>query len=187
MTNKRRRWLRWSLQLTAVVVFFVLFNLYNTRGAPSGPAPAISGQLLDATPVSLQALRGKPVLLQFWASWCPYCKALMPHLQTMADEYEGELTIYAINFRDDDDPQAFMQQNGYTFTLLLSGGAVAEQYEIWGTPGVLVFDQNNRQILNLYDVVTEVDAELAATEGLSHRDKAARKAPAWAAAIEAAL
>ena len=65
MINKKRRWLRWSLQLTAVMIFFVLLNLYNTRDAPSGPAPAISGQLLDATPVSLQALRGKPVLLQF--------------------------------------------------------------------------------------------------------------------------
>ncbi len=111
----------------------------------------------------------------------------MPHLQTMIDKYEGELTIYAINFRDDGDPQAFMEKNGYTYTLLLNGGSVAEQYDIWSTPGVLVFDKDNRQVLNLYDVVTEIDAELAATEGLSHRDKAARKAPAWAAAIEAAL
>ena len=133
-------------------------------------------------------LKDGPVVLSFYrGGWCPYCKALMPQLQTIADEYEGELTIYAINFRDDGDPQAFMEQNGYTFTLLLNGGAVAEQYEIWGTPGVLVFDENNRQTLNLYDVITDVDAELAATEGLSHRGKAERKAPAWAAAIEAAL
>lgn len=131
--------------------------------------------------------RNGPAILLFWASWCPYCKALMPHLQTIADEYDGELAVYAVNFRDDGDPQAFMERHDYSFTLLLNGGAVAEQYEIWGTPGVLVFDKDNRQVLNLYDVVTEVDAELAATEGLSHRDKAARKAPAWAAAIEAAL
>jgi thiol-disulfide isomerase/thioredoxin len=131
--------------------------------------------------------RNGPAILLFWASWCPYCKALMPHLQTIVDEYEGELTVYAINFRDDGDPQTFMQQNGYTFTLLLDGGEVAEKYEIWGTPGVLVFDKNNRQTMNLYDVITEIDAELAATKGLSHRDKAARKAPAWAAAIRAEL
>lgn len=161
--------------------------LATTRAMAADDAITWSLQTPAGTTVNFPDERNGPAILLFWASWCPYCKALMPHLQTMADEYEGELTIYAINFRDDDDPQAFMQQNGYTFTLLLSGGAVAEQYEIWGTPGVLVFDQNNRQILNLYDVVTEVDAELAATEGLSHRDKAARKAPAWAAAIEAAL
>lgn len=131
--------------------------------------------------------RDGPAILLFWASWCPYCKALMPYLQTIVDEYDGDLTVYAINFRDDGDSQAFMQQHGYSFTLLLNGADVAEQYEIWGTPGVLVFDQSNRQVMNLYDVITEVDAELATTEGLSHRDKAARKAPAWAAAIAAAL
>ncbi|MBT8441647.1 MAG: TlpA family protein disulfide reductase [Gammaproteobacteria bacterium] len=161
--------------------------LAATTAMATDDAIAWSLQTPAGETVNFPDERNGPAVLLFWASWCPYCKALMPHLQTLADEYDGELTIYAINFRDDSDPQAFVDKNGYTFTLLLDGAAVAKQYEIWSTPGVLVFDKNNTQILNLYDVITEVDAELAATEGLSHSEKAARKAPAWAAAIGAAL
>ena len=139
MTNKRRRWLRWSLQLTAVVVFFVLFNLYNTRGAPSGPAPAISGQLLDATPVSLQALRGKPVLLQFWASWCPICGIQQATIDAIADDY-SVLSI-AMDESTPDEIRAYMQDKGVDYPVLHDPDyLIARQYAIRGVPTSFIID-----------------------------------------------
>ena len=49
----------------------------------------------------------------FWASWCPYCKALMPHLQSMQIEYGDDIQIFAFNIRDDEDPKEFMAEKGY--------------------------------------------------------------------------
>ena len=131
--------------------------------------------------------RDGPAILLFWASWCPYCKMLMPELQTIADEYPGDLTIYAINFRDDGDPAAYLQEHGYTFTLLVKGGAVAEKYGIYGTPGLLIFNADNEQVFNLYDTIDQFETEVGTPEGLSHSEKAARKAPWWAAQIRAEL
>ena len=140
MTNKRRRWLRWSLQLTAVVVFFVLFNLYNTRGAPSGPAPAISGQLLDATPVSLQALRGKPVLLQFWASWCPICGIQQATIDAIADDY-SVLSI-AMDESTPDEIRAYMKDKGVDYPVLHDPDyRIARQYGIRGVPSSFIIDR----------------------------------------------
>ena len=140
MTNKRRRWLRWSLQLTAVVVFFVLFNLYNTRGAPSGPAPAISGQLLDATPVSLQALRGKPVLLQFWASWCPICGIQQATIDAIADDYS--VLSVAMDESTPDEIRAYMEDKGVDYPVLHDPDYhIARQYGIRGVPTSFIIDR----------------------------------------------
>jgi len=130
----------------------------------------------------------EPVILMFWASWCPFCKALMPHLQSLLYEYPDDgLTIYAINFRDDGDPVAFMQARGYEFNLLVDGGDVAADYAIHATPGLLIFDRNNQLVLNLYDVMTDSNEEMTLPTNLSARQKAARKAPYWAAEIRRAL
>jgi len=140
MTNKRRRWLRWSLQLTAVVVFIVLFNLYNTRGAPSGPAPAISGQLLDATPVSLQALRGKPVLLQFWASWCPICGIQQATIDAIADDYS--VLSVAMDESTPDEIRAYMEDKGVDYPVLHDPDYhIARQYGIRGVPTSFIIDR----------------------------------------------
>lgn len=132
--------------------------------------------------------REGPALLLFWASWCPYCKALMPEVQSIADNYDGELAVYAINFRDDEDPQAYMDKYGYTFTNLVKGGDVADLYDIWATPGVLIFDADNQQVFNLYELVGQYEeANGAIPEELSNSQKAARLAPWWGEQIEAAL
>ena len=136
--------------------------------------------------VTLSAeVRQQPVVLFFWASWCPYCKALMPHLQSIRLEYGDEVRILAINFRDDSDAAVFMRRTGYDFTLLLDGNQVAERYEIWATPGILVIDQQQRIRFDLRSVPGAVIP--AFVDAGKHSSKAAYIAPYWAAEIRKAL
>jgi hypothetical protein len=97
-----------------------------------------------------------------------------------------DLSVYAINFREDGDPKAYLEENGYNFTLLLDGEGVAESYGVWGTPGVIIFDADNQRIFNLYDVLDQYDPG-ESQEGLSHRQKAARKAPWYGEQIRSVL
>jgi thiol-disulfide isomerase/thioredoxin len=129
------------------------------------------------------------VILLFWATWCPFCKALMPHLQSIAYEYPDDaLTIYAIHFRDDDgDPVGYMRANGFDFTVLLDGGEVAAAYGVHATPGLLVFDRDNRKVFDIYAAMEDFNSRYTLPEGLKNRQKAARKAPFWAAEIRKAL
>lgn len=139
----------------------------------------------DAVTLS-EAVADRPVVLLFWATWCPYCKALMPHLQSIALEYGGRIGVLAIHFRDDKgDPVAFIRDAGYDFTLLTEGNEVAERYGIWGTPGVLVVDTNRRVRFDLYALPKPEFPEGGAAS--SHPEKAALRAPYWAAELRKRL
>lgn len=158
-------------------------------GTPAGAANEVSWSLHtpDGVEVSFPYEHREPVVLLFWASWCPYCKALMPHLQSIQDEYGDAVTIYAIDFRDDGDPLGYLKSQGYRFTPLPAGGEVADAYGVYATPGLLIFDDENSIVLNLYDVMAHYDEEFDTPDGLKHSQRASRKAPYWAARIREAL
>ena len=116
----------------------------------------------------------------FWASWCPYCKALMPHLQSMRIEYGEDVTIYALNIRDDEDPEHFMAERGYDFVVIPEADSIMDLYGVRSTPGLFVVDGKGRIRLNLYEMIFDDDSEY---KTLSHGKKASRRAPYWAAEI----
>ena len=116
----------------------------------------------------------------FWASWCPYCKALMPHLQSMRIEYGDAVTIFALNIRDDEDPEPFMAEHGYDFVLIPEADSIMELYGVRPTPGLFVVDGEGRIRLNLYEMIFDDGSEY---KTLSHGKKAGRRAPYWAAEV----
>jgi len=121
----------------------------------------------------------------FWASWCPYCKALMPHLQSMRFEYGDKVKILAITIFEDGDPVSIIEDAGYDFTLLLDGDIEAGQYGITGTPGVLILDKNLVIQFDMRELPRIDVPDTALATG--HRQKAAYKAPYWAAEIRKSL
>ncbi len=140
----------------------------------------------DDLSVNLNDEVGKQAtVLFFWASWCPYCKALMPHLQSMQFEYGDNLKVLAINIFEDGDPVAVIEEAGYDFTLLLDGDVEAGEYGITGTPGVIILDRSRAIKFDLR-MLARIEAG-ASANATSHRQKAAFKAPFWAAEIRKSL
>jgi len=129
-----------------------------------------------------EEVRRQPVVLLFWATWCPYCKALMPHLQSLRLEHGEKIKILAINFKDaKGDPISFIRNAGYDFVVLPDGDDVAASYRIYGTPGLIIVDQNQNIRFDLRALprreppVTEKPA--------SSKRRAAYLAPYWAAEL----
>jgi thiol-disulfide isomerase/thioredoxin len=96
-----------------------------------------------------QDSEGKVSVILFWASWCPYCARLMPHLQEVYTKYDSEgLRFYALDiFEDGDiDPVQYFEKKGFTYTLLMLADLVADEYGVKGTPGLFVIDKNKKII-----------------------------------------
>lgn len=122
----------------------------------------------------------------FWASWCPYCKALMPHLQSMLEEYGDQVQVYAFNIRDDEDPVAYLGKYGFDFHLIPQADELMSLYGVKGTPGVFLVDGDGNVHLNLYEL-PEAPPGNESESDLKHFQRAARKAPWWAAQIRQSI
>jgi cytochrome c biogenesis protein CcmG/thiol:disulfide interchange protein DsbE len=116
----------------------------------------------------------------FWASWCPYCKALMPHLQSMRIEYGDDVTIFALNIRDEEMPEFLMIEKGYDFVLIPEADEVMEPYGVKGVPALFIVDGTGKIRFNLYDMIFNDSSEF---KSMGHGKKAGRRAPYWAAEI----
>ena len=88
-----------------------------------------------------------PAVLIFWATWCPYCRVLFPHIEAVRKDYAAQgVDFYALNIWEDGDPKLYFEERGYGMTLLLAADLVAEEFGVRGTPGVYVAD-GSRQML----------------------------------------
>ena len=97
--------------------------------------------------VSLSSLRGKPVVVNLWASWCPPCRNEAPILQRLARTYEPRgVVILGINVRDvSGDARAFIKEFGLTFPSLRDGSDDTEQrFEATGLPETFIIDPDGK-------------------------------------------
>lgn len=150
---------------------------------PAFDATTASGQVFEYP----EDLKG-PTIVLFWATWCPYCKSLMPHLQSILDEYGEGVQVLALNFREDGNPVEFMSDYGYQFLLIPDADEVAGLWGIKGTPGLFLAEPSGRVVFSRGAIPEQAyPAERFSNDELKHFQKASRVAPFWAARLREAL
>jgi peroxiredoxin len=129
-------------------------------------APDFQLTSLDGQAVSLSDLKGNPVLLNFWATWCVPCKMETPYLQEIYDEWQVMgLVLLAVDISESSSKvEAFMQSEGFSLPVLLdSAGKVAKKYGIWVIPTTFFIDLNGviQEIkLGAFQSKAEIEASL---------------------------
>ncbi|CAG0948187.1 Thiol:disulfide interchange protein DsbE [Burkholderiales bacterium] len=119
--------------------------------AARGPAARVGDRvvwrdvtLLDGTTLPASLLeRGPPVVVELWATWCPFCKRQNPHLQALADRHRGTLTVLALAIdKDPDKARAYMKDHGYTFPAAMAGSDAERWFgKREGLPEIYVVDR----------------------------------------------
>lgn len=102
-----------------------------------GPAPDFTLQTIDGAPVQLSRLKGQPVWVNFWATWCGPCREEMPAMQELYAQYRDQgLVILAVNMEEDAAVvRRWIDQGGYTFDFLLdSEGEQVKRYNVTAAP-----------------------------------------------------
>lgn len=125
--------------LTWAVLIFILSNIMSYLRKPdldSSRLPKIEAQLLDDS--NFTVAEGKPLLIHFWATWCPTCKLEASNIETISRQYEV-LTI-AVNSGDDAALNAYMSDNDLTFKVLNDvEGKWAKQFKVEAFPTTFIY------------------------------------------------
>ncbi|RJS62405.1 redoxin domain-containing protein [Bacillus sp. PK3_68] len=112
------------------------------------PAPDFELTTLAGKKVKLSDYQGKKVILNFWATWCPPCKAEMPHMQNFYEENKDkDVEIVAVNLTSVDkgrsEIEGFVKEYGLTFDIPLDEkGTIGTQYQAFTIPTSYVIDSN---------------------------------------------
>ena len=112
-------------------------------GATEGPAPDFTLTGPDGQSVRLSSLRGKVVLLDFWATWCAPCRYDMPFVQQLHEELQARgLAVFGVNAEDSAKAADYLRRFGYTFPNLLDRPpAVSRLYRVRSLPTFVVIDR----------------------------------------------
>jgi len=157
--------LRWAIPLAALPVLLLLGYGFRTnpREIPSPligkPAAPFTLATFDGGQVSLEALRGRVVVVNFWASWCyPACYEEAPALARAWETYKDRgVMMIGINIQDKEEPaKKFLTQFGHTFPNAPDpAGRVSVDYGVYGVPETFFIDRAGRVRWKQVGAVTE--------------------------------
>jgi cytochrome c biogenesis protein CcmG/thiol:disulfide interchange protein DsbE len=170
-----------SVVWTAVAVGFIVLTIalliargpgrtgdvsVDGRAAPGARSPDVSLVDFEGEPFSLSEYRGTPVVINFWASWCPSCVAEMPDFEKVHKDLRGEVAFIGIDQRDDRNAaEALAQQTGVTYRLAEDpDGRVFDAFGGVGMPTTAFIDADG----NVVDVVTGQLTEELLREHINH-------------------
>jgi thiol-disulfide isomerase/thioredoxin len=138
-TTRRLAWL--GAVTLALVAAGSVVAVEQGDKAPSWKARDFAGQTVDFPAVA----NGKPAIVVFWATWCPYCKAFMPYLKNIEADYAKQgVKVIAIDVKEDGrgDPRAYVKGLGFTPVAIAEadGNEIMQAYGIRYIPGLLIVD-----------------------------------------------
>ena len=157
-----------ALVVLAVTAIPALATRVATRRM-SAPAPTFSIGRLDGTAVSSSGLRGRVVVLDFWATWCPACRRELPELEKVYRRYKGNsmVAFWAVDVqKDGETPEKardFMKQAGYTLPVACGSEKSLGGLHLEGFPSLIVIDKSGRVRLvhTGYDGSEQLQANLS--------------------------
>jgi cytochrome c biogenesis protein CcmG, thiol:disulfide interchange protein DsbE len=119
----------------------------SSNGSRTGrPAPELPASVLVPPKVTLDALRGKPAVVNFWASWCDPCRKEASAMERVSRSLHGRARIVGVDWTDGtESARSYIRQYGWSFPILRDpGGAVGTRYGIQGLPTTFVLDSRGR-------------------------------------------
>jgi cytochrome c biogenesis protein CcmG/thiol:disulfide interchange protein DsbE len=135
------------LAAALAVAAFAVFGLAGTSPSGGRVAPALPSEHLAGGTVTLAALRGHPVLVTFWASWCEPCRQEAPALERFSTSLGDRGTLVGVNWSDPSLPDArsFVKRYRWTFSNLRDPEETSgHAYGVTGLPTTFAIDASGR-------------------------------------------
>jgi cytochrome c biogenesis protein CcmG, thiol:disulfide interchange protein DsbE len=149
----------------AVAVAVIAADLLTSGGSESTarPAPALPSKVLVPPRVTLASLRGRPAIVNFWASWCGPCKREAPELEHLSRKLGDRARLVGVDWGDNAaGARAFIERHGWSFPVLREAtSAVGNDYGLRGLPTTFLLDGQGRIVRTLRGPQTAASIERA--------------------------
>jgi len=136
------------------LAFFALASAAaELKTLPPKPAPALKLPALEGGTLDIGQLKGKVVLVNFWAVWCPPCRKEMPSMARLADKLAGKpFTLVGVNVGESpEEIRAFLKQVPVNFPIVLDDeGRNLKAWQVFAFPTSYVLDKKGRVRLGLF-------------------------------------
>lgn len=138
-----KRYYRWLAEFILILIIITAARLWMQRDIVSGTAPNVSAVTLTGQHFDLYQDKNRPILVHFWASWCPVCKLEQSNIQNMSQDYPV-ITI-AMQSGNDDEVMQFMKEENLTFNVINDElGIISQRYNIRGVPVSFIVGKDNK-------------------------------------------
>ncbi len=142
MDRRQKKGAAWPAGALAVLLAVALFAALAACGSSSGPK-ALKGTTLTGESVDLAVYRGKPVVINFFASWCGPCNLEAPEVAAFAKAHP-EVTVVGVDVNDaQGDGQGFVSKYGFEFPVISDpNGSLAQDWGVEGIPTTFFVDKD---------------------------------------------
>jgi cytochrome c biogenesis protein CcmG/thiol:disulfide interchange protein DsbE len=161
---------RWRVPIAVAVVLvggLVALELATSRDGGDPPvAPPLPSAVLVPPKATIETLRGRPAVINFWASWCEPCRKEAAHLQRFYERNRGRVGVVGVDYTDElERARKFIRQYDWTFPNLSDPDGVAgSRYGLSGLPVTVVLDSEGSIRRHLRGPQTEAKLEAAVRE-----------------------
>jgi peroxiredoxin len=152
--RRAKRVREWLINIALIVAIVGGVQWWKARPLASGEAPPLAGVALDGGVLDLADMKGRPVLVHFWASWCPMCRVMDGAVDAIARDH-AVITV-AMQSGDSDELNAFMREAGQDFPVIADpAGQITSRWGVRGVPASFVVDAAGRIRYTTVGVSTE--------------------------------
>jgi thiol-disulfide isomerase/thioredoxin len=142
--GRRQKWRGYAVNLLLFVVVIAGVRLWQQRDMVSGQAPALQGITLAGRPYTLPAHPGSPVLVHFWATWCPICRAEQGSIAAIAHDDPNVITI-AMQSGTPAEVARYMREQGIAFPVVNDAdGSISRAWGVHAVPVSFIISPDGR-------------------------------------------
>ncbi len=142
--KKSRIWLRRGTEILIFIILIVGVRAWQQRDVVKGYAAPLSGVSLDGKPYLLASPPKQPVLVHFWATWCPICKTEQESIDALAHDNIDVITV-AMQSGSTEAVQAYMREQGVSFPVINDAdGQLSALWGVHAVPASFIVDRDGK-------------------------------------------
>ena len=148
MKKISNKYYRWLIELTLILIVLSSIQWWMTRDAVKGVAPEFKGLLLNDKVYDSETI-DKPMLIYFWATWCPICSVTSPNINSLyqEDNKDYEIITIAMQSGNPSEIKAYLNENEFSFPVLNDTfGELANKFRVKGVPTFYILDKNRNVV-----------------------------------------